>query len=257
MRGKNCDWKYLPFIYCAERWGSFVSFDLHLFNYWEVCARASGIMKFHSCCKRRQQGTQQPGLSYSQIKAAPARRWKKHPDDMPWRSSRLWGPDQRSMDQHIPWGLSFFLPIQRAGQVRAQSRPCVPCLSQVSTHTPNAKSQLKVNAAHLCTLSLGSAHCPQCTPHTWFYLCWTFQPQPQAGPFLILTCTAQEDGLHPKEKTGDGKLDKGWPSQAAHDMGVGTWPLGLPAGADGNHGNEGGQHLGETLPVVIDSINPP
>lgn len=109
MKKKNCCWKYLPFIYCAERWGRFVSFHLHLFNYREMkCAWASRIMKSHSCCKSWQQGTQQPGLSFSQIKAQPGPRWKKHPDEMHLKMNQVVGSKpERSLDQYLPCGHPF------------------------------------------------------------------------------------------------------------------------------------------------------
>lgn len=52
-------------------------------------------MKSHSCCKSWQQGTQQPGLSFSQIKAEPASRWKKRPDEMRPKKNQVVGARPR------------------------------------------------------------------------------------------------------------------------------------------------------------------
>lgn len=83
QNNNNLFLEIFTFISCAERWGQFVSFDLHLFSYQEMkCNRASGIMKSHSCCKSWQQGTEQLCLSFSQIKAEPAQRQKGYSDEM-------------------------------------------------------------------------------------------------------------------------------------------------------------------------------
>lgn len=86
-----------------------------------MCAWASEIMKFHSCCKRWWQGTQQPGLSCSQIKAEPTPRWKKYPDEMLLKEQVV-GSWPKVIGPAYPVE-SLFPPTQRAGQGIVQVLP--------------------------------------------------------------------------------------------------------------------------------------
>lgn len=166
MRGENCDWKYLPFIYCAERWGSFVSFDLHLFNYWESVCSSQWDHEVSLLLQKTAAGDPAAGSFIFPDQSCASTEM----EEVPWwhalKKQQAVGSWPKVNGPAYPMG-SHFLPSHpkgRAGQGTVQALCGLPEPS-VYSH-PKRQAQLKVNAAHLCTLSLGSAHCPQCTDST-------------------------------------------------------------------------------------------
>lgn len=243
MRGKkNRLLEIFTFHLLCWEMGRFVGFDLHLFNYWEMCAWAGGIMKFHSCCKRWQQGTQQPGLSFSQIKAEPEPRWKKYCDEM-CPKIQVAGSWLKVTGPTFSIG-SPFLPSQPKGRTGHSPRPRVAC--QVPAHPllhvrPTSR---RVQDSHTPTaLALPTVLKVLLAPDS---TCLDLPATTSGCPFSEPHLHSQVGGHYPKDRPGVGKWDKNWPSPRTRCLRHGSWDLASGhARADGNHGNEGGQHLGE------------